>query len=151
MTPPQNTGILPTLSTTVTETPRAHAPRGPLKGKSDPIRAQNPISQTCRATNNRGNPCKFPAIPGGAVCRFHGGNAPQVRAKAEERLLALQHPAIDRMGQLIEQTEFPTVAYAASRDVLDRTLGKPTEKVETKVSGRLEIGWMTPETNLQIP
>lgn len=66
---------------------------------------------------------------------MHGGKAPQVKAKAEERLLALQHPAIDRMGQLIEQTEFPTVAYQASRDVLDRTLGKPTESLDMKVTG----------------
>jgi hypothetical protein len=61
---------------------------------------------------------------------MHGGAAPQVKGKAMERLVALQNPAIDTMGYLIGQKEFPTVAYAASRDVLDRTLGKPVESHE---------------------
>jgi len=61
---------------------------------------------------------------------MHGGAAPQVKAAAMERLRALQDPAIDRLAKLIAQEEFPTVAYAASRDVLDRTLGKPQEQVQ---------------------
>jgi hypothetical protein len=59
---------------------------------------------------------------------MHGGAAPQVKLAAMERLRALQNPAIDRMAKLIDQEQFPTVAYAASRDVLDRTLGKPQEQ-----------------------
>jgi hypothetical protein len=66
---------------------------------------------------------------------MHGGGAPQVKLAAMERLRALQHPAIDRLAQLIDQEEFPTVAYAASRDVLDRTLGKPGETLEVTVGG----------------
>lgn len=62
-----------------------------------------------------------------------------------ERLRALQHPAIDRLAQLIGQTEFPTVAYAASRDVLDRTLGKAAESVAVEHSGGLVIQHEVPE------
>ena len=47
--------------------------------------------------------------------------------------MALQHPAISRLGQLIDQEEFPTVAYAASRDVLDRTMGKAAEQVNVTI------------------
>ena len=77
---------------------------------------------------------------------MHGGGAPQVKAAAMDRLRALQHPAIDRLGQLIAQEEFPTVAYAASRDVLDRTLGKPGEHLDLTLNvtdellGRLDRG-----------
>ena len=67
---------------------------------------------------------------GSTVCRYHGGAAPQVQAKAIERLLALQHPALSRLAQLVEQTDYPSTAYQAVRDVLDRTLGKPKESVD---------------------
>ncbi len=112
--------------------PQPHAPRGPLVQR-DPIRPADPIRPTCKATNNRGQRCKYPPIPGGTVCRFHGGNAPQVRAKAEERLASLLHPAVIRLGELVEQTEFPSVAIAAVKDVLDRNLGKAVESM--KVTG----------------
>jgi hypothetical protein len=92
--------------------------------------AADPMAARCSATNRKGTRCERPTIPGGTVCRFHGGAAPQVKAAAMDRLRALQHPAIDRLGQLIAQEEFPTVAYAASRDVLDRTLGKPGEHLD---------------------
>jgi hypothetical protein len=66
---------------------------------------------------------------------MHGGGAPQVKQKALDRLFALQHPAIDRLAKLIDQEQFPTVAYAASRDVLDRTLGKPAESQKVEHAG----------------
>jgi hypothetical protein len=72
---------------------------------------------------------------------MHGGGAPQVKAKAHERLMALQNPAIDRLGQLINQEQFPTVAYAASRDILDRTIGKPGEAHTMEHSGTLTVRW----------
>jgi hypothetical protein len=33
-------------------------------------------------------------IPGGSVCRFHGGAAPQVKAAAQARLRAMVDPAL---------------------------------------------------------
>lgn len=36
----------------------------------------------------RGDPCGLPAIPGGVVCRLHGGATPQVRRAAAARLAA---------------------------------------------------------------
>lgn len=36
----------------------------------------------CRAYNNQGVKCKNKAIPGGLVCRSHGGAAPQVANRA---------------------------------------------------------------------
>lgn len=46
---------------------------------------------TCSATaKSTGQPCQQRAAAGATVCRFHGGRAPQVRAKAKQRLLAAQ-------------------------------------------------------------
>jgi hypothetical protein len=90
----------------------------------------DPLAGRCHAHSKQtGKPCRQPAIAGGAVCRFHGGAAPQVKQKALDRLMALQHPAIDRLASLVAQTEFPSTAYQAVRDVLDRTMGKPAESL----------------------
>ena len=44
------------------------------------------ISVMCTAVSKQtGKPCKLKAIPGGTVCRFHGGAAKQVKAKAAVR------------------------------------------------------------------
>jgi len=118
--------------------PKRHAPRGPLIQK-DPMAPAHPMGRCTATSKQSGKPCRQPAIPGGTVCHYHGGGAPQVKQKALERLMALQHPAIDRLTQLIAQEAFPTVAYAASRDVLDRTMGKPTEQHTVEHSGELTI------------
>lgn len=79
--------------------------------------------------------CGRSAIPGGTVCRYHGGAAPQVQEAAMARLRRLQHPAIDALEWLITQKDFPSAAYSAARDVLDRTEGKPAETVIATVNG----------------
>jgi hypothetical protein len=44
------------------------------------------ISVQCTAISKQtGKQCKAKAIPGGTVCRWHGGNAKQVKAKAAIR------------------------------------------------------------------
>lgn len=126
----------------LSDKPRRHAPRGPLIHRDDPMDSANPMERPrCKATNRQGNRCGKPPIPGGTVCRMHGGAAPQVKEAALARLMKLQHPAIDRLGQLIGQTEFPTVAYAASRDVLDRTMGKPVEQQTIDATVEISIKW----------
>lgn len=112
-------------------TAQPHAPRGPLV-KRHPMDTRHPMdAPRCTATSKQsGERCKRRPIPGGKVCVMHGGGIPQVKMAAMDRLRSLQNPAIDRLAKLIAQEEFPTVAYAASRDVLDRTLGKPQEQVQ---------------------
>lgn len=89
---------------------------------------RHPIAvQQCRATSKgTGKQCGRSAIPGGTVCRYHGGAAPQVQAKARERLAELVHPAIVRLGKLVD-AESEGVALGAVKDVLDRNglTGKP--------------------------
>lgn len=122
-----------------------HAPRGPVKAKGDPMDGADPMKARCTATNRQGTRCGRAPIPGGTVCRMHGGAAPQVKEAAMARLLRLQDPAIDRLAQLIGQSDFPTVAYAAARDVLDRTIGKPHESVSLEHSGGITIAHEMPE------
>lgn len=51
--------------------------------ESDPTADPDRCTATAKSTGER---CKQPAIPGGNVCRFHGGDAEQVQNKAQERL-----------------------------------------------------------------
>ena len=115
--------------------PKRHAPRGPLKTK-DPMTGHHPMDGkvTCKATNRQGKRCGKSPIPGGVVCRMHGGAAPQVKNAADERLRALEMPALDRMAKLIDQNDFPSVAFQASKDVLDRIRGRATEFIDAKVT-----------------
>ena len=123
--------------------PKRHAPRGPVQQRGDLMDTPH-LMDTPRCTaksKQSGQQCKRRPIPGGSVCVIHGGAARQVQQTALARLLALQNPAIDRLTKLIDQEQFPTVAYAASRDVLDRTMGKPQEAITHSVQGALVIQW----------
>lgn len=49
----------------------------------------DPMAPRCTATSKQtGEQCRQRPVKGGAVCRFHGGAAPQVKAAAEQRDLA---------------------------------------------------------------
>ena len=127
-------------------TPKPHAPKGPLKARPNLMPSKDPLARRCHAMSKRKQvQCARNAIHGGTVCHWHGGAAPQVKAKAMDRLRALQYPAISRLAELIAQTEFPSTAMAAVKDALDRTLGKPAETVALEHSGNLEISWKDSE------
>lgn len=119
-----------------------YAPRGALKAKADPMAAADPKADRPRCTaqsRTSGKRCAQPPIPGGTVCRYHGGGAPQVQMAALKRLEAYQDRAIDRLFQLIEQTDFPSTAMAGVKDVLDRTVGKAAEKLDVNVTGEIAL------------
>lgn len=120
--------------------PKRHAPRGRLR--ANPMDVLDPMERPrCTATNRQGKRCGKEPIKGGTVCRMHGGAAPQVIAAAEERLKALVDPAITRLAELIAQKEFPSVAIAAVKDVLDRNgqLGKAKESTDVQVKGTITL------------
>lgn len=75
----------------------------------------------CTAHSARtGLPCKAYAIKGATVCRTHGGSAPQVKAKAEERLRHMVDPMLSKLHTLAMQTDNLKVASECVRDALDR-------------------------------
>ena len=81
----------------------------------------------CRAHTSSGKPCKRWAIVGGFVCMTHGGTAPQVRRKANERILALAPRAAQIIATLAESSESDVVRLRAAQDLLDRGLGKAVD------------------------
>lgn len=78
----------------------------------------------CQAHTSAGKPCKRWAIVGGFVCPTHGGSAPQVRAAANRRLLALAPRAVQVLADLMEHAESEPTRARAAIDLLDRVFGK---------------------------
>ena len=105
------------------------------------------MPQCIAKANSTGKQCARSAIAGATVCRVHGGAAPQVKAKAAERLAALADPAITRLAKLI-QHENGMVGLGAVRDALDRAGFKAPDKHE--VSGP-DGGPLTVELVVRFP
>jgi hypothetical protein len=78
------------------------------------------MAQCTANSKTTGLTCKQPAIPGGKVCRYHGGSAPQVRNAAAARLAAAVDPAVTHLIKAIDNKEHPGVALRAAQDILDR-------------------------------
>lgn len=71
----------------------------------------------CNGTaKSTGKPCKTKPITGGFVCRKHGGAAPQVKAKALQRVKDMLADAIDPDRALREAAR---VAYSNIKDLFD--------------------------------
>lgn len=111
-----------------------HAPRGRIKARvggddlMDAVKLMD--AKQCRAKSKQsGQRCKRSPIPGGVVCRIHGGGSPQVIKAAEGRLEALRTPAVAYLKYLLGQREYPSAGLGAAKDVLDRIDGKAAETV----------------------
>jgi hypothetical protein len=74
---------------------------------------------TCVATNRAGTQCQRRPIAGGTVCPMHGGKAPQVVAKAKERLLFAADPAARVLITLLKSDD-DRVKHRAAEAILDR-------------------------------
>lgn len=94
----------------------------------------NPSKPRCRAHNQQGARCSKSSIPGGTVCRWHGGRAPQVLASAEQRMKDLVHPAIDSLARQINKDEFPATRY-----VLDWAGFRPSDDDSTGDAGPVHV------------
>jgi hypothetical protein len=96
-------------------------------------------SRRCTAHSSQtGEPCKKAAIRGGTVCASHGGQAPQVKKTARERLEALIDPAIDALRDVLQRGldigETPS-AVRAALGILDRCGFHPSQCVELTGEG----------------
>ncbi len=101
------------------------------------------MSQHCSArSKQKGKQCGHWAIPGGTVCRYHGGLAPQVEAKAKERLSALFPRSVTVLSELLEKIDFPTVQYQVAKFIAEQEVGRAKETAEVTVKG---VGDMTDE------
>ena len=110
------------------------------------------VHPNCRATSAAGVPCKLKAMPGGFVCRFHGGRTPRTRELAEDRLREMVHPMINRLRDLAMQTDDLNVAAKCVKDALDRAgigalvQAKVRASMQASETGRVtvNIGFLTP-------
>jgi hypothetical protein len=65
----------------------------------------------------------------------------------EMRALVQQHGprAIERLGELMEQTTDPQLSFDATCELLDRGYGKPSRAIELQVSAGIDYDAMTDE------
>ena len=125
----------------------------------------------CSATNRQGKPCGRTPAPGFTVCNLHGAKAPQVKAKAKQRLLEAVDPLVARLVEIgldsSEPVEFDCVecgetnvqkvgfdvrnSLIAIRDALDRAgISEPkTVEVVTLDAIDREIARLQAEMALQ--
>lgn len=91
-------------------------------------------ARRCTAHRKNGDRCKRAPIRGGAVCRFHGGAAPQVQKAAAIRLAELVDPAIRVYNKHLRPRNPRTVneqlQYKAAKDVMVGTgMFKPKQEL----------------------
>lgn len=92
---------------------------------------------TCSARTVSGNPCKKPPIKGSNVCRMHGGAAPQVRAKAQVRILMSADAAAAKLIEMIHSKKVDDrTKLLAVKDLLDRANLGGTQSIEVGVTKR---------------
>ena len=90
-----------------------------------------PPQPRCTATAKQsGKRCQLKPIPGGTVCRIHGGSAPQVKLAARARLALMVDPALSLLegflspaptapGDVRVEPDFELLAKVAM-NILDR-------------------------------
>lgn len=100
--------------------------KGRVKLRADMTRRVGPDNPYLRNPDGsvQSRPCRKVPIIGGSVCPNHGGKAPQVRKKADKRLLAMVEPSLVRLEALINQDEHMPTALGAIRTVLERAGSK---------------------------
>lgn len=91
----------------------------------------------CQAkAKTSGKRCAQRAIPGGHVCRFHGGGAPQVKRKAAERLGRLRDLALDSL--IVTMEAEGELLDPAVRLKMVTELTKQIELLEGRATSRTE-------------
>ena len=73
------------------------------------------------------------------MCKWHGGAAPQVIAKAEERLEMHYPKAVRVAGELLDRPEFPTVQAQMVKFIVEHKDGRATERLDANVNLQVNI------------
>ena len=101
---------------------------------------KDPERIECGAKTSDGDPCKNAPMLGGKRCRMHGGAAPQVKRKAQERLLDGVPKMLRMLKELASNEDVPPqVRLAAIRDWLDRAGIDRKIEIEVKSSSFEEM------------
>lgn len=102
-----------------------------MAGEQDLMRVVDPnetLPRRCHATSKgTGEQCKQVPVPGATVCKYHGGGAPQVRKKAQLRLIELIDPAITTLAREMATADSSADRQRAANSILDRAgMGRTT-------------------------
>ena len=95
-------GTRPTKTNRPKDSVKSRAGKASAAARKAKREAGDPIKRPCSARRANGEPCGNSAIRGGTVCVAHGGRAPQVRAKANMRLLNMVEPALRELRRIID-------------------------------------------------
>lgn len=89
----------------------------------------------CGAKTRSGAPCPTPPIKGGTRCRMHGGAAPQVKRKAQMKMMELREPALAQLVRIVNDRKASDAdKLKAIKLVLDRT-----DPVGLKLSAEVKL------------
>ena len=85
---------------------------------------------------------------GQTVCMMHGGKAPQALAKAEAalelaemRLRGLAGPTVATLEDLVTNATSKAVRLGAARNLVDRSVGKATERIQVAAQVVVRKPW----------
>lgn len=107
-------------------------------GRHTPTAIEEGPAHRCTAwSRTAGERCRQPAIPGGTVCRFHGGGNPDVKRKAALRLAALVDPAIATLGREMVKADRSSDRQRAANSILDRAGISRAASAEVEVARSL--------------
>lgn len=89
----------------------------------------------CQARSKRtGDPCTNAPIAGSVVCRMHGGAAPQVLRKAQERIVMAQDDAASNLVKWMSDESVPlTERRKCAEALLNRGGNAPGQRLEVSV------------------
>lgn len=93
--------------------------------------SKSPLRRCTARSKRTGEQCKNRPIPGGFVCRHHGGASPQAKRKAHERLQELVEPAIEGLRIALASDDLVAITRAATA-VLDRCGMSPRYLVQVE-------------------
>ena len=93
-----------------------------------------PPREYCKARKRDGNPCGMAPLAGSVVCRMHGGAAPQVLRKSQERIVMAQD---DAAGNLVKWMQDATVPFSERRKCAEALLNRggnaPGQRLEVSL------------------
>ena len=102
----------------------------------------------CSAHSQSGKPCEKFSMTGQAVCGTHGGRSPQAMAKAsrmvelaEMRLRGLAPVAVAQLESLVTGATSEAVRLGAARDLVDRSVGRATERIQVAAAITVKRPW----------
>lgn len=93
-----------------------------------------PPREYCKARKRDGTPCGQSPLAGSVVCRMHGGSAPQVLRKSQERIVMAQDDAASNLVRWMSDESVPmTERRKCAEALLNRGGNAPGQRLEVSL------------------